>query len=161
MKNSIVRLFGAHPSALREVSRSGRGLRAGERIVFAIEPTDLAECSEADLLRDLHRVIKQLRAVWDVRARPSAAALEVYRLKQQGKTIRQIANHFSAGWPDCTDVESAERRVNRYVRQVRAFLARATERELAGLTARQRGILAVWDAYDQRRTRVRAARAQR
>ena len=148
----LVRLYRVTPAALHEVPMSGSGVRLGERLVFAIDANDLAERSEAELLKALHRVVKRLRDVRDVRERPTAEALEVYRLKErEGLTITEIARRFASRWRNCNDNESRERRAKRNVQQVRRYLARAKARELASLTARQRAIL---EAAQQSRSRT-------
>jgi hypothetical protein len=136
----IVRLYRAPEHALKETSLSGSGVKPGERLVFAIDPLMFVSLTEAELLDALHAVIKRLRDVRGVANRPSTEALKVHRLKEEeGLTVSAIAKLFAKRWPDCTDVESRERRVKRYLQQVRRYDARAHKRQLAGLTVRQQG----------------------
>lgn len=138
----LVRLYRAPETALKEIPLSGTGVKAGEKLVWWFDPNDLVSRSERELLRAFHAVLKRLREIRGAATLPKKEALEVYRLQQQGLTIAQIADQFKSRWPNCTDIESRERRVKRYLRQVRARLAEAEKREAAGLTARQRAILA-------------------
>jgi hypothetical protein len=138
----IVRLYRVPDAALKQVSFSSSGVRPGERLVLWIDPDVLVSCTEADLLDALHAVIKRLRDVRDASRRPSDEALEVYRLKErEGLSVARIAKRFEKDWPDCSDVESRERRVKRHLRKARAYLARAEKRELASRTARERAIV--------------------
>lgn len=143
----LIRLYRVPEAALKEVSFSGSGVKPGERLVWWIDPNFLVSCTEAELMQAFHAIVKNLRAVRGSATMPSAEALEIYRLKDRlGLTVAQIVTRFAKRWRDCSDVESRERRVKRYLRSVRAHVARAKERELASLTPRQRAILRMLDA---------------
>jgi hypothetical protein len=135
----IVRLFAVRPSALREVSIDvdGSGVQLGERLVLAIDADDVAGLDLAELTEALKAVIKQQRK--RLGARPNDDAWKVYSLKQQGLSTGQIVERL--GRKGASHGTNQERRVQRLVADVVAYLARAEERGQRILTPRQRAIL--------------------
>jgi hypothetical protein len=138
----VVRLYRVSRHRLKEVPFSGSGVQPGECMVFAIDPQDIADRTEAELCRAVHAVIKNLRRVRRVKERPSAEALRVHQLKTDEEhplTYRQIAERFARKWRDCSDPESRERKAKRYVAKVRAW----RKRQFDQLSQRQRAILRI------------------
>src|SRR5436190_22559505 len=113
-RRPIVRLYRVDQRALTQVSFNGSGVRFGQRLVFAVDPELLVTRPLREVLRALRILIKRLRDVRGAATLPSAEALEVFKLKEDGLTVRQIAAKFGRRWRDCSDVESRERRVKRY-----------------------------------------------
>jgi hypothetical protein len=115
-------------------------------LVWQVDPQDLVDRTERELLNAVHTLLKRLRREAETATRLTHEALEVYRMReQQGASWATIAAHFAPLWPGCSDVEDRVRHAKRYVARVKLRLARAKQRQSAGLTARERGILAKLD----------------
>lgn len=153
----ILRLYSVPAHQLTEVPLSGSGLRTGDRLVMAIDPKQMAERTEQELLDAFHAVIKNLRRVRGVKAQPSEGDLEVYRLRtERGLSYPEIAAKLG------TRAEVSH--LARQCRRVHKWLARAGELEHAALSAKQREIarlIALDDAKQKQRKKTTRQRARR
>ena len=128
----ILRLYRVPSHKLTEVPLSGSGLRPGDRLVLAIDPQHLADRTEQELLNALHSVVKNLRRMRGVKAKPSAEDLEVYRLKGLGFTYPEIVAKL--------ELRVEPSHLARQFGRAKKWLASCEERELAALSPRHRAI---------------------
>jgi hypothetical protein len=105
-------------------------LGEGERLALAIDPSDLAFCTQRELEKAFKALVKRLRNEAGAQWIPTGDELYVFGLWRDGRSYDEIARAAADVWPDCRDTENGtaqqhrKRRAIRVVKKINRRLAR-------------------------------------